>query len=1138
MKKKSKYLLTAISLFCALSTTVNASTIKETTVKGDGFDTINSGDIVIGITRFDGNTVVTGTKVAKASTNDSVHFLKENNSLDNYTAPVIYVYTGVGGWFSLDDDNKASMVSDSSLISKLENSNIYYVNNIEKTLEIDIKNIDIDEKSLPKGVKKENDKLIANATLGNFDVKTSDGTNISYVINEGKYIVDQSKYYTVDDSGFITNYNGPSGKVEVLSKINGKNIVGIKTGAFDNKGITSVVIPESIMTIEVNAFSNNNIESVIVNEKYDASDFTYLAGNAFGTFTDIKYDNDLTRLLSAFKDELTLNVQRDYDYINGDGKYALARFALLNEEKRLYLYDGVSYCAALGCEKANIDEYEYIARDMEYKDNNTLTLKLHKTVDNKSKTVSKDIKYSVNKVDGTTNAINSINKAEQEYKAYYKKVKEGFEKDTDLTLATEEKMKGMYGYYDVYFAFFEYGVGNSDYIDGLSFSDEGGNMVVSVGDVLYGVKEFSAIPYVLYGLDVINDSFDNDEDYINYALGEFSKITKVSNYEILNKNNYITYMKGNKKCYQVNIKDNRNGNLWYIEFRNNYDETAAYQIDSSGYITGYTGIGGDIIIPSKIGNTDVVGIRMGAFNRVLASVTIPESVMNIESNAFSSSVYKIIIKGKYDKDDFTSLDDNAFASNTKLEYSNDLTDALPLFKDEITLNVQKGVDIDDQEAKETLASFAGFTEITKINDKNIMSPTGLYSGGTGESGDIPDDIIIAYMTYKSDNKLELVLSKVTNGTQKKVTKTINYSINRVDGDAKYIENINKAVKENQDSMDNIKKNFAKDTSIKLGNIDSSITYEELFKKYDLKAFFSDESFDEINLGNIKLSSCKTMFRIYSTDVLYGKYEFEALSPSYEFTDDVSKYKNETEIYNHILDEFTKNTKVTDYEIVKHGNIELTDIYTDVVNKKITYSINVTDNRNDNSWYIKMVSNIPDDYVVERSYGTEYFPNLPYENYNNTKDWVNAALDKFKEKSNIDSVQNYSFNLLEDTDVPNIKYTPDKDGNYNYIYRISIDKVESGVMTGSWNVYLYRTTNKKVEYEEYESTLKDRFYAIEDIVDKKGLTNYFVQSILRFYSKDVDTNKFTLSNPDNYTHIGFKIYDATNDKIYIVYYKDK
>ena len=412
---------------------------------------------------------------------------------------------------------------------------------------------------------------------------------------------------------------------------------------------------------------------------------------------------------------------------------------------------------------------------------------------------------------------------------------------------------------------------------------------------------------------------------------------------------------------------------------------------------------------------------------------------------------------------------------------------------------------------------------------------------TGESGDTSNSVIVAYMTYKSDNKLQLELSKVANETQKKVTKTISYSIKKVDGDAKYIENIKKALKENKDNVDNIKKNFASDTSIKL----DSITDYQLLNKYGLKAFnvgMNENADENISLGNVKLYSDKSSMSIYSDDILYGNYDLEHLSSGYEFTGDASKYNNEDEIYNYILNEFSKDTKITDYEIVKYGDSESKYSYVDVVNKKVTYTINVVDNRNENNWYIQMGSNISDDFTIEKNYGsyisTQYFPNLPYENYNNMNDWINAALDKFKEKSGITDMQYYSFGLLESYNGTNIEYKADKDGNYNYVYELIINQSDSNVTTGNWKLYLYKTTSKKIETEEYESTFKDRYGVIEDLVSKKGLTNYFVQDISRYYNKDSNTNKFTLSNPDNYTHMGFKVYDVTNDKIYMVYYIDK
>jgi hypothetical protein len=58
-------------------------------------------------------------------------------------------------------------------------------------------------------------------------------------------------------------------------------------------------------------------------------------------------------------------------------------------------------------------------------------------------------------------------------------------------------------------------------------------------------------------------------------------------------------------------------------------------------ITGYTGDGGDINIPSSINGRAVTRIGTNAFYYCtdLTSVTIPNSVTNISDNAFSSCVF-------------------------------------------------------------------------------------------------------------------------------------------------------------------------------------------------------------------------------------------------------------------------------------------------------------------------------------------------------------------------------------------------------------------------------------------------------------------------------------------------------------------
>ena len=1114
MKKKSKYLLTGLSLFFALSTTLSAATIKETTVNGDGYDTINNGDIIIGITRFEGSTIVTGSKVAKASTNDSVHFLKENGSLDNYQSPVIYVYAGVGGWFSLDDDNNASIVSDTNLIEKLENANIYYVDNIEKKLEIELKDINVDDSILPKGVTLKDGKLLVNATIDSFEVSTIDGQKVSYIKNEGKFILDQSKYYTIDQDGFITNYAGLKGKVEIPSKINDVNIVGIRSGAFDNKGVTEVVIPESVKQIESNAFSNNELTSVIVNEKYDSGDFTNLADDAFGTFTNdkIKYNNDLTRLLNAFKDELTLNVQKDFDITSAEGQSALSIFACETEKERLNFSDLP----------------EYIHSFMNYKDENTLILKIVRS-DSMRKEVSKEIKYNVNKVDSNASDIENIAKATKEYEEYYNNVKDNFKTDTSLELSTYDKIYEIYGKYDINSRALDAGDGEEDIKDGINIiTDEFRNIISSnTTQILYDVKSILSQSVVTYGFDLEN-TYNSEEEYHAAALKAFEDTTNVKDYVIYD-GSYHTYMKNNKKCTLIFVKDNRNNNIWNIEFRSSYDETSAYNIDSEGFITSYSGIGGSLIIPSKIGDTDIVGIRSNAFNGKVSSVVIPESIKNIESKAFPTYV-RATIEGKYDKSDFTSLADDAFTEYSEIIYSNDLTKALDKFKDKLTLNVQKDVDLSKEISHYSLAGFATVSEIKRINDSNIVASV----SATGEIGDGPgeENVIFATMEYESDNTFNLKLSNVVKETQKSVSKTIKYSINKVNGDANYIKSINKVVKANKDDVSNIKENFKENPSLKLP---SSESITKLISDNNLKSMEIGYGVgEEIKLGNITLEQGNITNAIYSDDTLYDSYGFETLSAIYTFEDDSSKYSSEDEIYGHMVDEFKNKTGITNTTDIEYKNN-----YDSILDKTVGYRISLTDKDNGNNWSIEMTSSSPDDFTYTHNYGstivTDYFPNLSAKDYNTTKEWMEAAIEKYKEKSGATEAKNSGFELVTDINGQEIKYTIDNNGNYNYIYRVEIQHTVGTSATEYWYVYLYKTTKTKVETENYEATATDITAAINELATEKSLTNYKSSMTGEYYFKDSETGEFKRVN-SNYNYIRQTIYDLDSDKIWYLFIK--
>lgn len=548
---KLKYLLASALLFTAFSTTINAATIKETTINNDGYDTIKNGDIVIGITRFDGTNVVTGSKVAKASTNDSKYYLKENKSLDNYQAPTIYVYMGLGGWYSLDDDNNAQAVTNSELLNKLENSNIYYVNNVEKKLEIDVNDYSINKDSLPSGVKLENNKLIVNATISEFKVESTDGIEMVFKKNNDHYVLDQSKYYTLDEKGFITNYTGPKGDIEILSEINDVKIVGIKSGAFKDIEITSVVIPESVMTIESNSFDDAKLTKVIVNEKYDSSDFTGLASDAFGSFSNITYNNDITRLLNSYNNELTLNIQKNYKYLDASEDYIIANLARILENKRINYVEDYS---------GNV----YVS--FEYKNENTLTITVSKRITQSStKTVSKDVTYTLNKVDGNKTDLENISKAKKEYDNYYNNVKNNFKNNTSLKLATRDKLYEIYGLYDISCEI--NGLGDGEYFnEGINVVDGEFQYFIIANNILYDVSIINTQEHAHFGVTTLENTYESDDEYVSSLLKYFEKETKVTSYKIqkLGEKDYEVSTSDGVKTYRLIVTDSKNSNTWEI----------------------------------------------------------------------------------------------------------------------------------------------------------------------------------------------------------------------------------------------------------------------------------------------------------------------------------------------------------------------------------------------------------------------------------------------------------------------------------------------------------------------------------------------------------------------------------------------
>ena len=79
--------------------------------------------------------------------------------------------------------------------------------------------------------------------------------------NENDYVIE-----TVGNGlvARITNYNGTKTEIRIPMQIRRMPIVGIREKAFNNKGFTSVAIPNSVILIESNAFSENEITQISI----------------------------------------------------------------------------------------------------------------------------------------------------------------------------------------------------------------------------------------------------------------------------------------------------------------------------------------------------------------------------------------------------------------------------------------------------------------------------------------------------------------------------------------------------------------------------------------------------------------------------------------------------------------------------------------------------------------------------------------------------------------------------------------------------------------------------------------------------------------------------------------------------------
>ena len=583
MKKYIKYLFALVAAFFFLGNTVMATTIIETT-KDDNYDTINEGSMIIGVTKFDSNVVLTASRVAKAGANDAALYAKQNNNMDDYNAPTIYVYYGVGGWYELDDDNNASMINDDELLELLSNQEIYYVNNVEKKIDVDLNGIEVDEEKITSGVSIKDGKLQVNATLSEFTVYTTNGKEITYVYADdvGSYVINNSVCY-VTSNGYITDYNDKCISDVVLpAKVNGENIIGVKENAFNNKSITSVEVSENIMHLEDNAFANNNLNSVTIKDKYDKTDFTTYGNNVFDDFAEenIIYDNDLTRLLNKFNDENKVKVKTGLTL----EKWDIASVIMHNETKRLnikenelpeyagdgmptYVYDSKLYnidlCFNSYCTNESLNDNEMI---------------LNITSVENNRGISKKITYEVEEVDVESNVDENVNNASKEIEEYLASATKSFVSGNYNTALFDQKEvekiifnNNLYGLY--------IGGGDGDastpleVTDKISIKNEGGHSFILISDDVVVENSFDVKYYSCINYDATNieGEYANIDEKIDAAIEAFEKETNIKNY-LINMNgdhkyySYVTKDKdgNNMFIYTVSIIDEDTNNFWLI----------------------------------------------------------------------------------------------------------------------------------------------------------------------------------------------------------------------------------------------------------------------------------------------------------------------------------------------------------------------------------------------------------------------------------------------------------------------------------------------------------------------------------------------------------------------------------------------
>ena len=687
MKKRVKLF---ILLFLIFIDVVHATTIKETLINGDGYDTILPNTFIIGVTKFSGDEVITASKAATAGANDAMIYALKNGTTKGYQPPVIYYYVDANvGWFQFDSNNIATPVTDRETLEKLSSIDIYYVNNVEKKINVSYGGSDIDTNSLEDGITFQDGAFLVNATVSEFTASTTNGKEIKFIKDEktSKYIEDTSSCYQFEN-GIIIDYNPSCGTdVTIPTMINGANVTGIAENAFNGKNLTSVVIPNSIVTIGNNAFFNNDeLEEIIIDDKYDGTDFTSLNENAFPSNVNISYRNELTNALKSLPKEYNIKIDSSIDTNTVDMTPVITNeiFKEINTDKysfhidqseidkyyMIHYYTDSMLQSGLGSE---CTDHIGSSFDMFFtvEDNSSFIIYFQKRTNQCTRTITVQKKITIN-YETSNNLIdklsvdNSISNLKTIDSEYINKGIVTNRKNLE-DFVDENKL-------DYLFNSINGRIVEPQEDDEIGGSITTGKLYLFKNDILYKIVDDLSVVNLsnIYYPEIDLDDDMSSEEIKNVLVSSFETKTNITNYTILTpqqNKELIEKIAGAKKVYYMALFNKDTLEYWSIylkvatEDKYNslgFTDENCFTI-SDNNITKYDGTcGANVKIPDKIANQYVYYIADDVFyNYELESIQLPSKLVNIGNNAF----YKNNIKELVIPDLLKVIDNNAFNDN-------------------------------------------------------------------------------------------------------------------------------------------------------------------------------------------------------------------------------------------------------------------------------------------------------------------------------------------------------------------------------------------------------------------------------------------------------------------------------------------